>query len=144
LITEPQFLYRLKPFTSYKFRVKATNDIGDSEFSEESESLTTLQAGQCHSLLGSLALGPWLLPGYWAFWERRGLKMRGHRPAGPCSPRRFGPEAAFARGLGPQTQPGILLYSFSDVPSATRERKRVPVQSILISPVALRDRVEGL
>lgn len=38
---------RLKPFTSYKFRVKATNDIGDSAYSEESESLTTLQAGQC-------------------------------------------------------------------------------------------------
>lgn len=38
--------HRLKPFTSYKFRVKATNDIGDSEFSEESEPLTTLQAGQ--------------------------------------------------------------------------------------------------
>ncbi|KAG6920445.1 sidekick cell adhesion molecule 2, partial [Chelydra serpentina] len=35
---------RLKPFTSYKFRVKATNDIGDSEYSQESESLTTLQA----------------------------------------------------------------------------------------------------
>ncbi|XP_044155181.1 protein sidekick-2 isoform X1 [Bufo gargarizans] len=35
---------RLKPFTSYKFRVKATNDIGDSEYSAESESLTTLQA----------------------------------------------------------------------------------------------------
>ncbi|ETE68990.1 Protein sidekick-2, partial [Ophiophagus hannah] len=35
---------RLKPFTTYKFRVKATNDIGDSEYSEESESLTTLQA----------------------------------------------------------------------------------------------------
>lgn len=35
---------RLKPFTSYKFRVKATNDIGDSEFSAESEPLTTLQA----------------------------------------------------------------------------------------------------
>nr|XP_045038349.2 protein sidekick-2 isoform X2 [Desmodus rotundus] len=35
---------KLKPFTSYKFRVKATNDIGDSEFSEESEPLTTLQA----------------------------------------------------------------------------------------------------
>ncbi|XP_059587984.1 protein sidekick-2 isoform X1 [Alligator mississippiensis] len=35
---------RLKPFTSYKFRVKATNDIGDSAYSEESESLTTLQA----------------------------------------------------------------------------------------------------
>ncbi|OBS71167.1 hypothetical protein A6R68_00291 [Neotoma lepida] len=29
---------------SASFRVKATNDIGDSEFSEESESLTTLQA----------------------------------------------------------------------------------------------------
>ncbi|KAF5924374.1 hypothetical protein HPG69_018775, partial [Diceros bicornis minor] len=48
---------RLKPFTSYKFRVKATNDIGDSEFSEESEPLTTLQAGQCPPL-GSLSLGP--------------------------------------------------------------------------------------
>ncbi|NXG29312.1 SDK2 protein, partial [Dromaius novaehollandiae] len=35
---------RLKPFTTYKFRVKATNDIGDSDYSEESESLTTLQA----------------------------------------------------------------------------------------------------
>ncbi|CAM4647931.1 unnamed protein product [Lepidochelys olivacea] len=35
---------RLKPFTSYKFRIKATNDIGDSEYSQESESLTTLQA----------------------------------------------------------------------------------------------------
>uniref|UniRef100_A0A4W3KFY3 Sidekick cell adhesion molecule 2 n=1 Tax=Callorhinchus milii TaxID=7868 RepID=A0A4W3KFY3_CALMI len=35
---------RLKPFTSYKFRVKATNDIGDSEYSEESDSITTLQA----------------------------------------------------------------------------------------------------
>ncbi|XP_067860237.1 protein sidekick-2 isoform X1 [Heptranchias perlo] len=35
---------RLKPFTSYKFRVKATNDIGDSEYSEESDSVTTLQA----------------------------------------------------------------------------------------------------
>ncbi|XP_069511212.1 protein sidekick-2 isoform X2 [Ambystoma mexicanum] len=35
---------RLKPFTSYKFRVMATNDIGDSEYSQESDSLTTLQA----------------------------------------------------------------------------------------------------
>ncbi|XP_058845794.1 protein sidekick-2-like isoform X4 [Acipenser ruthenus] len=34
---------RLKPFTSYQFRVKSTNDIGDSEFSEESEAITTLQ-----------------------------------------------------------------------------------------------------
>ncbi|XP_064423550.1 protein sidekick-2 [Latimeria chalumnae] len=35
---------RLKPFTSYKFRVKATNDIGDSDYSGDSESVTTLQA----------------------------------------------------------------------------------------------------
>ncbi|KAI2666017.1 Protein sidekick-2 [Labeo rohita] len=34
---------KLKPFTSYQFRVKATNDIGDSEYSEESEAITTLQ-----------------------------------------------------------------------------------------------------
>uniref|UniRef100_A0A8C2AU65 Sidekick cell adhesion molecule 2b n=1 Tax=Cyprinus carpio TaxID=7962 RepID=A0A8C2AU65_CYPCA len=36
---------RLKPFTSYQFRVKATNDIGDSDYSEESEAITTLQDG---------------------------------------------------------------------------------------------------
>ncbi|XP_041941993.1 protein sidekick-2 isoform X3 [Alosa sapidissima] len=34
---------KLKPFTSYQFRVKATNDIGDSEYSEDSEAITTLQ-----------------------------------------------------------------------------------------------------
>ncbi|KAM8798404.1 protein sidekick-1 [Eudromia elegans] len=33
----------LNPFTSYKLRVKATNDIGDSDFSEETEAVTTLQ-----------------------------------------------------------------------------------------------------
>lgn len=37
---------RLKPFTSYQFRVKATNDIGDSDYSEESEAITTLQDGE--------------------------------------------------------------------------------------------------
>jgi len=37
---------RLKPFTSYQFRVKATNDIGDSEYSVESEAITTLQDGR--------------------------------------------------------------------------------------------------
>ncbi|XP_035469228.1 protein sidekick-2 isoform X4 [Scophthalmus maximus] len=37
------FVSRLKPFTSYQFRVKATNDIGDSEYSEQSEAITTLQ-----------------------------------------------------------------------------------------------------
>lgn len=37
---------RLKPFTSYQFRIKATNDIGDSEYSEESEAITTLQDGE--------------------------------------------------------------------------------------------------
>uniref|UniRef100_A0A8C5FR83 Sidekick cell adhesion molecule 2 n=1 Tax=Gadus morhua TaxID=8049 RepID=A0A8C5FR83_GADMO len=36
---------RLKPFTSYQFKVKATNDIGDSEYSEQSEAITTLQDG---------------------------------------------------------------------------------------------------
>lgn len=40
------FIQRLKPFTSYQFRVKATNDIGDSEYSEESEAITTLQDGE--------------------------------------------------------------------------------------------------
>uniref|UniRef100_A0A3Q3X8V9 Uncharacterized protein n=1 Tax=Mola mola TaxID=94237 RepID=A0A3Q3X8V9_MOLML len=37
------YIVSLKPFTSYQFRVKATNDIGDSEYSEESEAITTLQ-----------------------------------------------------------------------------------------------------
>lgn len=40
------FFLRLKPFTSYQFRVKATNDIGDSEYSQESEAITTLQDGK--------------------------------------------------------------------------------------------------
>ncbi|KAK2502299.1 hypothetical protein MC885_005683, partial [Smutsia gigantea] len=33
----------LRPFTSYKLRLKATNDIGDSDFSAETEAVTTLQ-----------------------------------------------------------------------------------------------------
>uniref|UniRef100_A0A8C5E0T0 Protein sidekick-2-like n=1 Tax=Gouania willdenowi TaxID=441366 RepID=A0A8C5E0T0_GOUWI len=33
----------IMPFTSYQFRVKTTNDIGDSEYSQESEAITTLQ-----------------------------------------------------------------------------------------------------
>jgi len=41
-------LWRLKPFTSYQFRIKATNDIGDSEYSQESEAITTLQDGKNH------------------------------------------------------------------------------------------------
>lgn len=55
---------RLKPFTSYKFRVKATNDIGDSEYSEESESLTTLQAGQHRLRLLGQGEGVLPLPGH--------------------------------------------------------------------------------
>ncbi|XP_046708916.1 protein sidekick-2-like isoform X2 [Silurus meridionalis] len=39
----PYTVERLKPFTSYQFRVKATNDIGDSDYSKESEAITTLQ-----------------------------------------------------------------------------------------------------
>uniref|UniRef100_A0A667J258 Sidekick cell adhesion molecule 1 n=1 Tax=Lynx canadensis TaxID=61383 RepID=A0A667J258_LYNCA len=34
---------RLRPFTSYKLRLKATNDIGDSDFSAETDAVTTLQ-----------------------------------------------------------------------------------------------------
>uniref|UniRef100_UPI003AADAB03 protein sidekick-1-like n=1 Tax=Centroberyx gerrardi TaxID=166262 RepID=UPI003AADAB03 len=34
---------RLKPFTSYKLRMLATNDIGDSALSKETEAVTTLQ-----------------------------------------------------------------------------------------------------
>ncbi|XP_068607565.1 protein sidekick-1 [Brachionichthys hirsutus] len=34
---------RLKPFTSYKFRMLATNDVGDSVLSKETETVTTLQ-----------------------------------------------------------------------------------------------------
>uniref|UniRef100_G3P9R9 Sidekick cell adhesion molecule 2a n=1 Tax=Gasterosteus aculeatus aculeatus TaxID=481459 RepID=G3P9R9_GASAC len=41
--TQSYMVDRLKPFTSYQFRVKATNDIGDSEYSQESEAITTLQ-----------------------------------------------------------------------------------------------------
>ncbi|XP_033945049.1 protein sidekick-2 isoform X2 [Pseudochaenichthys georgianus] len=41
--TNSYIVDRLKPFTSYQFRVKATNDIGDSEYSQESEAITTLQ-----------------------------------------------------------------------------------------------------
>ncbi|PNI35199.1 SDK1 isoform 4 [Pan troglodytes] len=37
---------RLRPFTSYKLRLKATNDIGDSDFSSETEAVTTLQDAQ--------------------------------------------------------------------------------------------------
>ncbi|XP_035493401.2 protein sidekick-1-like isoform X1 [Scophthalmus maximus] len=36
-------LDRLKPFTSYKFRMLATNDVGDSVLSKETEPVTTLQ-----------------------------------------------------------------------------------------------------
>ncbi|XP_044047489.1 protein sidekick-1-like isoform X3 [Siniperca chuatsi] len=34
---------RLKPFTSYKFRMLATNDVGDSVLSKETEAVKTLQ-----------------------------------------------------------------------------------------------------
>lgn len=37
---------RLKPFTSYKLRMLATNDIGDSALSKETEAVTTLQDGE--------------------------------------------------------------------------------------------------
>ncbi|TRY81509.1 hypothetical protein DNTS_009917, partial [Danionella cerebrum] len=34
---------RLKPYTSYRFRMMATNDVGDSSLSKETEPVTTLQ-----------------------------------------------------------------------------------------------------
>uniref|UniRef100_A0A3B3DXY3 Sidekick cell adhesion molecule 1b n=1 Tax=Oryzias melastigma TaxID=30732 RepID=A0A3B3DXY3_ORYME len=37
---------RLKPFSSYKFRMVATNDVGDSLFSKETDAVTTLQDGK--------------------------------------------------------------------------------------------------
>ncbi|MED6244540.1 Protein sidekick-1, partial [Ataeniobius toweri] len=35
--------FKLKPFTSYKLRMLATNDVGDSVLSKETEAVTTLQ-----------------------------------------------------------------------------------------------------
>lgn len=35
----------LKPFTSYEFRIRATNDIGPSRYSKESVKVRTLPAG---------------------------------------------------------------------------------------------------
>ena len=105
---------RLKPFTSYKFRVKATNDIGDSEYSEESESLTTLQAGQSRlRLLGQgegvpPCLGIPLCPGH--------SPLRGHPPV-PGHLRslttRFSPaapeEAPTILSVTPHTTTSVLI-----------------------------------
>ena len=55
-------VFRLRPFTSYKLRLKATNDIGDSDFSAETEAVTTLQDGE----------------------------QQGPRPAAACAPRNPG------------------------------------------------------
>lgn len=40
------YFCRLKPFTSYKLRMLATNDVGDSVLSKETEAVTTLQDGK--------------------------------------------------------------------------------------------------
>ena len=37
---------RLRPFTSYKLSLKATNDIRDSDFSAEMDEVTMLQDGE--------------------------------------------------------------------------------------------------
>lgn len=111
------FLYRLKPFTSYKFRVKATNDIGDSEFSEESEPLTTLQAGQC-PLLGarSRPAGPLLGAEHSPCGEGASKDGGTLSLLDPWSgslgrvPRRFGSEGP-SPGLSTHSQPGVLTSS---------------------------------
>uniref|UniRef100_A0AAQ4PT27 Sidekick cell adhesion molecule 1a n=1 Tax=Gasterosteus aculeatus aculeatus TaxID=481459 RepID=A0AAQ4PT27_GASAC len=46
------YVFRLKPFTSYKFRMLATNDVGDSVLSKETEAVTTLQDGERLETLG--------------------------------------------------------------------------------------------
>uniref|UniRef100_A0A672MUB9 Sidekick cell adhesion molecule 1 n=1 Tax=Sinocyclocheilus grahami TaxID=75366 RepID=A0A672MUB9_SINGR len=42
---------RLKPFTSYKLRMMATNDVGDSKYSQETDAITTLQDGDVNGVL---------------------------------------------------------------------------------------------
>lgn len=69
---------RLRPFTSYKLRLKATNDIGDSDFSAETEAVTTLQDGEC--------VGPGV-----GRWGRSRLLAPGERP-------HFRPEPGGAQG----------------------------------------------
>lgn len=56
--------FRLRPFTSYKLRLKATNDIGDSDFSAETEAVTTLQDGEQRGPLPAAACAP-RNPGSW-------------------------------------------------------------------------------
>lgn len=36
----------LKPYTTYRFRIQATNDIGPSRFSPESDEVRTYSAGK--------------------------------------------------------------------------------------------------
>ena len=47
---DPQFtsytVVGLKPFTTYRFRIQATNDIGPSGWSPESTEIRTLPAGE--------------------------------------------------------------------------------------------------
>ena len=38
--------FRLRPFTSFKLSLKATNDTGDSDFSAEMDEVTMLQDGE--------------------------------------------------------------------------------------------------
>uniref|UniRef100_A0A8C0N8A3 Sidekick cell adhesion molecule 1 n=1 Tax=Canis lupus familiaris TaxID=9615 RepID=A0A8C0N8A3_CANLF len=66
---------RLRPFTSYKLRLKATNDIGDSDFSAETDAVTTLQDGEpAGTQAGVRILAPSQLPPWdpetWAPKER--------------------------------------------------------------------------
>uniref|UniRef100_A0A8C4GYB5 Protein sidekick-1 n=1 Tax=Dicentrarchus labrax TaxID=13489 RepID=A0A8C4GYB5_DICLA len=57
---------RLKPFTSYKFRMLSTNDVGDSVLSKETEAVTTLQDGE---RLGTLMDINGMLTGYRLYYR---------------------------------------------------------------------------
>lgn len=139
--------YRLKPFTSYKFRVKATNDIGDSEFSEESESLTTLQAGQ-YPFPSSLSVSPLATSRARdiLFWGEVASKdERGVGSTGPFCSRgrvlgRLGPETPLPRAQAPR--PSLACGAFLPrVPQAASERDGSSQQQQK-RPVAPRGRVE--
>uniref|UniRef100_A0A670YH85 Sidekick cell adhesion molecule 1 n=1 Tax=Pseudonaja textilis TaxID=8673 RepID=A0A670YH85_PSETE len=71
---------RLNPFTSYKLRLKATNDVGDSNFGAETEAVTTLQDGKDHNNQPTSSLGCLLHPhSRWCFFKSLNGLLLGYR-----------------------------------------------------------------